>query len=301
MSEVSEVETVSPSLLQNIRLDRWIDPEQCDLGPVVNEFLVNEMEESVFAAAAKLSEGALGGTGGSDMPSEFGEPVDEAYLEKLKCSAVQVKTRQQTKWAVSRWEAWALNRNRKRSVEHVPQLEGMTEPRMCSGSSDVSSKFSRKTARVYPPNTLYQLVVALQRNLCEKLQYIDIFQQVEFVDVKVTLDAEMKRLGCEGSGSVKKRAEAITKDQEQLALWSNGLLGDESPRHLLDTMVYNNGLYFALRSGREHRQLRSSPCQIAVVEPLGEKAYLKYVEDVSKNKQGGLKAFEKGGSSACES
>ncbi len=102
-----------------------MDPEGCDLGRVANEFLVDEIEESVFSAAVKLSEGVLGGTGtiGSDKLSEFGEPVDEAYLEKLISSAVPVMTRQQTKWAVSRWDAWTLNRNLKRSVEHVPQLE----------------------------------------------------------------------------------------------------------------------------------------------------------------------------------
>ncbi len=150
MSKVSEVQRISPSLLQNIRLDLWIHPEQCDLGPVANKFFVNEMEESVFAMAAKLSEGVPGGTrtGESDTSSEFGESINEAYLDKLNSSAVPVKTRQQTKWAVSIWEAWALNHNRKYSVEHVPQLEEMTGPRLHSGSSDLSSKFARKTARV---------------------------------------------------------------------------------------------------------------------------------------------------------
>ena len=49
-----------------------------------------------------------------------------------------------------------------------------------------------------------------------------------------------------------------------------------------------NGMYFALRSGAEHRQLRHDPCQIELFERLGERAYLKYTEDVSKN-PGGLK------------
>ncbi len=54
-------------------------------------------------------------------------------------------------------------------------------------------------------------------------------------------------------------------------------------------MVFCSGLYFALRSGKEHRQLRSQPCQIELVERPGERAYLKYVEDVSKNRAGGIK------------
>ena len=61
-----------------------------------------------------------------------------------------------------------------------------------------------------------------------------------------------------------------------------GLLGDSSPRSLIDMMVVMIGLYFALRSGDEHRQLRSHPCQIQVIERPGQRAYLEFVEDSSK-------------------
>ena len=48
--------------------------------------------------------------------------------------------------------------------------------------------------------------------------------------------------------------------------------------------MFVNGLYFALRSGEEHRQLRHDPCQ----KP-GERAYLIYKENISKNHPGWLK------------
>ena len=44
-----------------------------------------------------------------------------------------------------------------------------------------------------------------------------------------------------------------------------------------------------MRSRKENCQLRANPCQITVIEPPGERAYLKYIEDISKNKQGGIK------------
>ena len=97
------------------------------------------------------------------------------------------------------------------------------------------------------------------------------------------LDAEMK-----GIGSCRKQAEIISKDEEEL-FWQKGLLGDSTPQALLDTMIYCNGLFFALRSGIEHRQLRHTPCQIKVVEKPGERAYLEYTEEFSKNHPGGLK------------
>ena len=57
----------------------------------------------------------------------------------------------------------------------------------------------------------------------------------------------------------------------------------------IDTMVFMNGMYFALRSGGEHRNLRHDPPQIELVEKASERAYLKYTEDISKNHPGGLK------------
>ena len=118
--------------------------------------------------------------------------------------------------------------------------------------------------------------------------HIDIFRDEEFAEFRASLDAEMKRLQSQGIGSKKRQAEILTEDEEE-SLWQKGLLGDATPQSLLDTVVFYNGLYFALRSGKEHRQLRNTPCQIELVERPGERPYLRYIEDLSKNHPGGLK------------
>ena len=73
---------------------------------------------------------------------------------------------------------------------------------------------------------------------------------------------------------------------------AKGLLGDETPKMLLDTVVFYDGLHFALRSGREHRLLRHSPCQVQVVEQPGEQPYLLYHEDASTNHPSSLQGFK---------
>ena len=117
---------------------------------------------------------------------------------------------------------------------------------------------------------------------------LDIFKDAEFAQFRQTLDAEMKRLQKLGLGSNRKQAEPLTESDEEIQ-WQKGCLGDYSPEALVNTMVFMCGLYFALRSGSEHRNLRHKPSQIMLFEPLGQRAYLRYVEDVSKNRQGGLK------------
>lgn len=119
-------------------------------------------------------------------------------------------------------------------------------------------------------------------------QLLIFFNDTAFADFRINLDAEMKQLQRKGLGSKKRQAEPLTLEEEEL-LWNKGLLGSTNPQVLVDTMLFMNGLYFALRSGDEHRQLRFDPCQIELIEQAGQRSYLKYTKDISKNRPGGLK------------
>ena len=81
----------------------------------------------------------------------------------------------------------------------------------------------------------------------------------------------MKRLQRNGLGSKTRQAEPITDEEEDLLL-EKGLLGDNNPRTLLQTIFYVVGLYFALRSGQKHQDLWLSSSQIELVEYDGETA-----------------------------
>ena len=58
--------------------------------------------------------------------------------------------------------------------------------------------------------------------------------------------------------------------------------------HSSSAVQHCNGVCFALRSGKEHRQLRFSPCHIEVINKEGCRPYLLYTEGCSKNCPGGL-------------
>ncbi len=147
----------------------------------------------------------------------------------------------------------------------------------------------KKDGAEFPPNTLHHIVCGLMRHLrWNGHPKIVFFADHDFADFKKSLDAEMKRLQYKGLGSKKCQAEPLSLDEEEI-LWEKGLLGDKDPHTLLDTMVFCNGLYFTLRSGREHRQLRLRPCQIELIEMEGERPYWKYTEDLFKNRPGGIK------------
>lgn len=68
----------------------------------------------------------------------------------------------------------------------------------------------------------------------------------------------MKELSSRGLGLDKKKAEIITAEQEDI-MWRKGILGRDSPAKLLDTVLFQLGLHFALRAGQEHRTLRFGP------------------------------------------
>ena len=249
-----------------------------------------ESQEQLFVEASKTTENQE-----QQEPRKFGLPVGQEYLKSLRDRAIPQSTCNQTKWAVQRWRDWVTDRNR----HGLSCDEGIAPYDLENQEYEVIAYWMERficearkkdSGQDYPPDTLYALVVSLQRHVrtAGKRPELDFFKQPEFDDMKRTLDAKMKELTEKGVDTEKRKAQVITEEMEDY-LWESKLLGDHSPQALLDTIVFCNGIYFALRSGKEHRQLRAKPCQISVVEELEQRPYLLYRESSSKNKPAGLK------------
>ena len=77
---------------------------------------------------------------------------------------------------------------------------------------------------------------------------------------------------------ITKEAGRTTNKANEDKLRHTGVLRAHNLQALPNTMIYMNSLYFALRSGDEHHQLRYNPCQIQLVECPGERPYFEYTE-----------------------
>ena len=217
----------------------------------------------------------------------FATPKTNDEIVEARRQGIPKRTQQDTEYCKRLWEEWRNHRNTT-TGENISPLIDLSESQLNHWLTCFILEVRKKDGSPYPPNTLHHLVAGLLRHMRENGRKEDLFKDPGFATFRASLDAEMKRLSKEGVGSKKKQAEIITEEEEEL-LWEKGVLGDETPQRLLDTVVFYNGLYFALRSGQEHRQLRRNPCQIEVVERPDERPYLIYTEDTSKNRPGGLK------------
>ncbi|VDI37219.1 Hypothetical predicted protein [Mytilus galloprovincialis] len=88
----------------------------------------------------------------------------------------------------------------------------------------------------------------------------------------------MKERARAGLGTHKKKSQEISYHDENM-LWEEGILENSTPLNLLDTTIYLFGLNFALRVGKEHRDLRIENSQISEHTDTNGDSYLVNRED----------------------
>ena len=83
-----------------------------------------------------------------------------------------------------------------------------------------------------------------------------------------------------------RRAEIIEESHDQI-LWDKKLLGSDTPKKLVHTLVYLFGKNFALRGRDEHRRLQMSMIE-EQCDNLEQRWFLLYTENISKTSKGGI-------------
>ena len=153
----------------------------------------------------------------------------------------------------------------------------------------------QKGEGLYPGRTLYQLVGSIQKYLnINRINWqIGEGKDPAFEDVRVVLDNVMKERTAANIGVVKKQANLVTSDIEK-RLWDEGILGEDNPEKLRNTVLFLLGLNVTLRAVDEHYHLRrempTKPSQLQFERSSDGTKCLVYREDfITKTHDGGLK------------
>lgn len=210
-------------------------------------------------------------------------------------SGVGDATKKKANWAYRVYLDWKVQRNMRALQD--PTLGHIGTDIVCMSVEELTYSLTRfvmevrdKTGQYYKSDTLYKSIVALQMNCHMYGRYVKFLDDEQFVELQNTLNNCMKFLASEGYSCPRQKADPIDIDDEN-TMWEKGVLGELTPKQLVDTVLYLLGTHFALRAVKEHKSLRVGECSQLVVK-LDQKAdcyYLQYTEDTSKTNQGGLK------------
>ena len=209
---------------------------------------------------------------------KFAQAVSNEDITKTMHSAIPQKMQRDNKYCYTLWNDWVSHRANS-TGEAIPLLHNITIKELQHWMFAFVLEVWKKDGNAFVPNTLHHICGIMRYLRTNGFPQIDIFKDSGFSQFQMVLDSEMKHLQSAGIGANHRKAEPITFGEEEI-LWQKCILGDHTPQSLLNTIVYMNGLYFALRGGTEHRNLRHKPSQIQLVEKFGERPYLMYTEDV---------------------
>lgn len=205
-----------------------------------------------------------------------------------------VRTKRCVTWASRLFEQWRIQRNIRitrrlvtdKSLSIIPyRLESMNHDELNYCVSRFIYEVKKLDGSDFPPKTVRQLVLLLQMFLDGHGNCVKFLADPIFKEIQNSVDNLMKERAEKGLGLHTKQAQVISFEQEEI-LWQKGILGSNDAYTLLHTMVYLNGLNFALRSGDEHRSLSTSQLSIGT---NSNGRYLEYTEKISKNNRRGLK------------
>ena len=135
----------------------------------------------------------------------------------------------------------------------------------------------------YEPDSLTALHRGIDRFLRENDYGYSLVTSKEFTRSKKVLETRRKELKAQGKGNKPNRADAMTGDEEE-KLWEEGVLGDDDPYTLQNSLYYIQGKCYGLRGSHEARQLAWWDMQL-LCDQRGRE-YLEWNERLTKTRAG---------------
>ena len=230
----------------------------------------------------------------ADQKFWFKKKTTSAELDQLSGKTFALNTDRKITWAVDLFKDWRKERvlNPECPTEILwCSLDDPTlnKSHLCRTLCSFVNEVRRKDGNEYPGKTLYDLILCLQFYLEKRGLFWKLIDDQEMVRLKFTLDNLMKKHCAERLGSTMS-AQPITFEHEEL-LWEMGILGEQQPNQLRNTVLFLLGISFALHGGDEHRRLQCPGFEPQITVMKDEKGvkFLCFQEDLkTKTNQGGL-------------
>ena len=104
-----------------------------------------------------------------------------------------------------------------------------------------------------------------------------------FARTRETLKSKQMQLKRDEKGNNPFEAASLTQEEIEI-LYNSGAFGCNSPQALINTLWYNNCLHFALRGGKEQRDLKWG--DVVLKKGTEGKEYLEFTERQTKTRTG---------------
>ena len=169
--------------------------------------------------------------------SRFGSPTKHEDFQKAAEGVVPTNTKHSTKWAVSTFVSWVVERNKRVPEQIDCDILCCIDPERLFNQLRLFVLEVRKMdGEKYTPGTIKSLLSGINREFAKNKADFSIMDRSDrrFRELHLTLDSVSSELHRNGVGVNKKNAKVISKDLEDLC-WEKGSLGTSSSRksHLL--------------------------------------------------------------------
>ena len=190
--------------------------------------------------------------------------VSDQHVHDLKQIRLKPKSEAKVNWRVNAYNEWRnyrlMNFNYDVPIYYADlnDLNTLTKENLASALCRFIPEVTKqKGDGQYPGRTLYQMVCAIQKHLnVNRLPWKLLEGEGSvFGEVRIVLDNIMKERTAANVGVSKKQAGVITFEMEN-RLWSQGVLGEDSPDKLRNTVLFLVGMNVTLRAVEEHYYLR---------------------------------------------
>ncbi len=156
-------------------------------------------------------------------------------------------------WASKLYKDWWFQRVKMPDCDpqirwcNLDALNTLNRSNLCVALCRFVSEIRRQDRCEFPGQTLYQITIMLQLYLEKRGFDFKLIDDREMVKFCTVLDNLMKVRARQGIGR-KESSDPISLEQEEI-LWSQGILGENTPDQLRETVLYLLGVNLALRGG----------------------------------------------------